>query len=309
MMKQPQRTGYETATQTIGGYAIDAPLGEGAVAVVFLAHLLEPTIGPSDDHPLSVALKVLRPEAVRQPRVLASFQYETRVLARLNHPGIMRVYASGIDDDRVYAAMQLIRGVGLDAYLLSKKKLPLHTAVDIAGRVADALNYLHESGYVHRDLKPSNVMLSAEGKAVLTDFGTVIKISDGAPYEVGLYGTPAFIAPEQIVADGKIDGRADLYALGMMLYLMVAGRKPFYGTRQEVLDAHLHQAPPSPSEFAAVPSELETIILKAIAKQPHARYQTGADFLAALQALELSPATPQKPSLGQRLLGLLRAGA
>jgi serine/threonine-protein kinase len=201
--------------------------------------------------------------------------------------------------------MELIDGISLDNVLIANKRLTPAQAVDIARQLADALDYLHRSGYVHRDIKPANLMLTPEGRVVLFDFGTVVRIKDGAPYEAGLYGTPSFLAPEQTVAGGKIDGRADLYSAGIMLFLMVTGRKPFYGSRSEVLDAHVSAAPPRPSQFARISPALEAMILKTIAKNPDDRFQTGAELAQALATLpSLAP-----PSIGDRLRGWLRRGA
>lgn len=286
--------------EQVGGYCVESLIGQGAAATVYRAH---PTAAGEASQ--VVALKVLKPEATKQPHVLACFQFEARVLSRLEHRGILRVYDAGVDDDRMYTAMELIDGISLDNVLVANKRLTPAQAVDVARQLADALDYLHRSGYVHRDIKPANLMLTPEGRVVLFDFGTVVRIKDGAPYEAGLYGTPSFLAPEQTVAGGKIDGRADLYAAGIMLYLMAAERKPFYGSRSEVLDAHIYAAPPRPSQFVRISSALEAVILKAIAKNPDDRFQTGADFAQALATLpSLTP-----PSIGERLRGWLRIGA
>lgn len=286
----------------IGGYQVESLIGEGAAATVYRAHAATATPGEAT-HP--VALKVLKPEATKQPHVLACFQFEARVLSRLEHRGILRVYDAGADDDRMYTAMELIDGVSLDNVLIANKRLTPPQAVDIARQLADALDYLHRSGYVHRDIKPANLMLTPEGRVVLFDFGTVVRIKDGAPYEAGLYGTPSFLAPEQTVAGGKIDGRADLYSLGIMLYMMVAGRKPYYGSRSEVLDAHLRATPPRPSKFARISPELESVILKSVAKKSDDRFQTGAVFAHALATLP----SLASPSIGERLRGWLRLGS
>ncbi len=289
----------------VGDYVVESSLGEGAVAMVYRARRVDdPARRGPEGHPPTVALKVLKPEATKQPNVLACFQFEARVLSRLNHPGILRVYDAGMDDDRMYTAMELIDGVGFDSVLLAKKRLAEPLAIDLARQLAEALDYLHNHGYVHRDVKPGNLMLTSAGRVVLFDFGTVVRSNDGVAYEGGLYGTPAFLAPEQTVAGGKIDGRADLYALGIMLYLMVAGRKPFYGSRNEVLEAHLRTAPPPPSKYVRVTPELETIILKTIAKHPDDRFQTGAEIAQALAEVP----EPAPPSLGARLFGWLRMG-
>lgn len=289
----------------VGGFQIESLIGEGAVATVYRAVPTGAAVIRGDvDGPAAVALKVLKPEATKQPHVLACFQFESRVLSRLNHPGILRVYKAGIDDAHLYTAMELIDGAGLDHVLTANRRLTPTQAVDVARQLVLALDYLHRHGYVHRDVKPANVMLTAAGRVVLFDFGTVIRIKEGAPYEAGLYGTPAFLAPEQTVAGGKIDGRADLYAAGIMLYLMVTGRKPFYGSRSEVLAAHLTAAPPPPSKFVRIAPALAAVILQSIAKDPADRFQTGAEFAATLEALpELSP-----PSFAARVTGWLRPG-
>ncbi|NJN81306.1 MAG: serine/threonine protein kinase [Caldilineaceae bacterium] len=291
----------------IGGYLIESVLGEGAAATVYRAHRAEsePT-SESESAAAPVALKVLKAEGHAQPHVLASFQFEARVLSRLDHPGILRVYEMGYDGGQIYTAMELVDGISLDIFLLAKQKLAQRLAIEYGRQAADALGYLHEHGYVHRDIKPANLMLTREGRVVLYDFGTVIRINDGAAYEMGLYGTPSFLAPEQIEPGRKIDGRSDLYALGMVLYLMAVGRKPFYGTRDDVLDAHVNDPPPPPSEFGRISPALEAVILKAIAKRPEDRFQSGAEFAQALVDIEL-PAAPEKPSLGQRLFGWLRS--
>ncbi len=299
--------GQPPPSNQIGDYLVDSILGEGAAAMVYRAHLREDTsVDVRNDHPATVALKVLKPAATKQPNMLACFQFEARVLSRLNHPGILRVYNAGVDNDRMYTAMELVDGESFDKVLLARKRLGEAEAHAVARQLAESLDYLHSHGYVHRDIKPANLMLTKEGRFILFDFGTVIRSDDGAPYEEGLYGTPSFLAPEQTTSGGRVDGRADLYALGIMLYLMVAGRKPFYGSRDEVLAAHRNAEPPLPSDSARVTPELEAVILKSLAKDPDDRYQTGAEFAQALAEIDLTAPPPK--SFGSRILGLFRSG-
>ncbi|MEZ4660980.1 MAG: serine/threonine-protein kinase [Caldilineaceae bacterium] len=289
----------------IGNYQIESTLGEGAAGIVYRARRMDAAIGHTDSDAPIVALKVLRPEVITQPQVLACFQFEGRILSRLRHPGILCVYETGMDDGHMYTVMELIDGYSLDKYLLAQKRLPVSESIKLARQTAEALDYLHSHGYAHRDIKPANLMYALDGRLVLYDFGTVIRIKDGTDYESGVYGTPAFLAPEQIEAGAKIDGRADLYALGIMLYQMVTGRKPFYGSRQEVLDAHVYAEPPPPSKFARVPKSLEAVIMKSIAKQPAARFATGAQFAEALTQVEEN-LPPPTSSPWQRLRGWLQ---
>jgi serine/threonine protein kinase len=282
-----------------GAYQIEGPLGQGAVARVFRA---------KDRRGQEVALKVMLPAAASQAHLRSCFQLEYRVLSRLRHRGIARVYDSGEINGLPYMAMQLINGETLEDFLLRTKTIGEVAAIDIVRQIADALDYLHENGYVHRDIKTSNIMLTRDGRAVLFDFGTVYEIDNPPEHEMGIYGTPAFLAPEQIDPDQAVDGRADLYALGIVLYRMLSGQKPFYGARAEVLEAHLHQPPPPPSKHHWVSPEVEQVILKAIAKDPDERFQSGQALIDALTRAELEPAPP-KPELGQRLFGWLRAGS
>jgi len=283
-------------TSQVGRYRVLDPLGQGATAVVYLAQDLTGQ---------RVALKVLNPMAASQPHMRSCFQLEYRTLARLRHPGILRVLDSGEANGRLFIAMELIEGGTLEQFLQRANAIGEVAAIDIARQVAEALDYLHGTGHVHRDVKTSNVLLGPAGRAVLFDFGTVYNIHDPADNAQGIYGTPAFLAPEQIEGEETLDGRADLYSLGIVLYLMVAGRRPFYGSREEVLEAHLKQEPPPPSEFGWVSPELEKVILKALAKPREDRFESGEAFALALRGVEVETETP-KPRLATRLRSWLQ---
>jgi serine/threonine protein kinase len=282
--------------QRFGPYQIERALGAGAVAVVYSA--------TQDGR--QVALKVLNPYAAGQPKIRQLFRNEYQLASRLRHPGVVQVFDAGEIDGHPYIAMSLVHGTTLEEYLAANPTLGETASIDIARQVALTLDYVHGQGIVHRDLKPGNILISRDGRALLFDFGTALNLNAPPPPGIeGIYGTPAFLAPEQIRDSAAIDGRADLYSLGVVLYRMVAGRKPFYGSRSEVLEAHLHQPPPPPSEFAYVSPELEATILKALAKEPADRYQTGQEFAEALEAVKLEP-PPERVPIGQRILGWLR---
>ena len=275
----------------LGRYRILEPLGQGATAVVYRAQDLTGR---------QVALKALNSVAASQPHMRSCFEMEYRTLARLRHPGILRVYDAGEANGRLFIAMELVEGGTLEQFLQRAKSIGEVAAIDIARQVAEALDYIHELGYVHRDVKISNILLGSMGRAVLFDFGTVYALDNPVNNATGIYGTPAFLAPEQIRADSEPDRRSDLYSLGIVLYLMVSGRRPFYGSREEVLDAHLTEKPPPPSAFGWVSPELERIILKSLAKKPEERFESGADFALALREVEVETEEP-KPRLATRL--------
>ncbi|MFN8460055.1 MAG: serine/threonine-protein kinase [Anaerolineae bacterium] len=220
--------------QNIGAYHIESIVGSGGMAVVYRAR--HPQHG-------TVALKVLFPPPNAGADLLARFEREARTVARLRHPAIVRVLDTGQAEGRAYLAMTLIEGESLADRLARHGALDEADAIDIAWQMADALDYAHRQGVIHRDVKPSNILLTPEGRAVLTDFGVALALDDPALTRTGhTVGTPAYMAPEQ-AGDGPVDGRADLSALGVVLYHMVAGRPPFRGATPQVLHAHVYDPP------------------------------------------------------------------
>jgi serine/threonine-protein kinase len=285
--------------QQFGPYRIEQVIGQGAVAVVYQARQMNGRV---------VALKVLMPAAAREPHMRQLFQHEYQILARLRHPGVIEVYDAGQIDSKPYIAMPLIQGITLEEFLVDNEKPGEAASLEIARQVANTLDYVHSQGIVHRDLKPGNLFVASNRRIILFDFGAALDQQGPAEVErQGIYGTPSFVAPEQIRQDGTVDGRADLYALGVILYRMLTGRKPFYGSRAEVLHAHLHQPPPKPSDFSYVSPQVEALVLKALAKDPADRFQSGQDFEQALSTVQIE-APPEPASLPQRILGWLGRG-
>lgn len=283
-MQQPPRL-----LQRLGGYTIDTVLGQGAVAVVYRAR---------SPQGRNVALKVLTDVAAGQPKIRTMFQNEYRITSRLQHPGVVQVRDAGTIEGHFFIAMDLVEGKTLQEFQGKDKGLGEALAINLTRQLAGTLDYVHQQQVVHRDLKPANIFVTQDGRALLFDFGAALDLRAPAEKEArGIYGTPGFLAPEQIRNGNAVDGRADLYSLGVIFYRMVTGRRPFYGTREDVLDAHLYTPPPPPSEFGYISPELEVILLKLLAKDPAARYQTGSELSKALDAvhLELPPeSTPQR---------------
>jgi serine/threonine-protein kinase len=289
----------EQPLKRLGPYQIEDVLGQGAAATVYRARRQDGSI---------VALKVLHRVAGSNALVREAFQREAKIMLKLNHPGIVRALDAGQIDGNFYMALAIVNGESIEALLIRQKKLGEAPAIDIGVQVANALDYLHRQQVVHRDIKPGNILLNERSRAILFDFGAAIDLGVEQPSAGQVYGTPAFLAPEQARGDNTIDGRADIYALGVTLYRMVAGRKPFYGSRNELLEAHLLSPPPPPSQFAYVSPALEAVILTAIAKEPDARYQSGAALVAALEAARIASANdePASQELPRRLLHWLR---
>ena len=269
-------------------YRIESELGQGGMAIVFLAHDLK--------HDRRVAVKVLRP-------VLAAalgaerFLREIKIEARLQHPHILPLYDSGQAEDLLYYVMPRVEGESLRARLASGAQLPLEEVRRITCEVADALAYAHAHGVVHRDIKPENVLLSG-GHAMVTDFG-VAKAIDAATGDTSIttigmaLGTPSYMAPEQATADPTLDHRADLYALGVVAYEMLAGRAPFIGvSREQVLSAHATTAPRPVTELRTdCPPELAALVMRCLEKSPARRPQHAEDVVRELDAVR-TPAEP-----------------
>jgi serine/threonine-protein kinase len=224
------------------------------------------------------------------------FRVEAIALARLHHRHIATVYAFFRHGDQHHIAMQYLRGRTLEALLHERGRLPWREAAAIAIDVLQALEHAHALGVVHRYLKPANLMVDAEGRTVVMDFGIARVLAKERQTRAGtLVGTLEYIAPE-VVRGEPADARSDLYALGCVLYEMVTGELPFSGRSDfELMRAHAEQLPPNPRDrIGELPEALEALILRALAKQPGSRYTDAAAFRSALvEALDAQPAPVQ----------------
>ncbi|MBT8478489.1 MAG: serine/threonine protein kinase, partial [Gemmatimonadetes bacterium] len=268
-------------------YAIDREIGRGGMATVYLAEDIK--------HDRQVAIKVLHPELSASVGA-ERFLQEIRTVARLNHPHILPVHDSGDADGLLYYAMPYVEGESLRQLLDRKRQLSIEETVRMGVEVADALDYAHRQGVIHRDIKPGNILLS-EGHAVLADFGIARAVSAAREERVtrtGLgVGTPLYSSPEQATADETLDGRTDIYSLGVVLYETLAGEVPLGGaTPQSIQAKRLSQTPtPLPVLRDTVPPLLDSVIARALARVPADRFETAKDFGNALNAAT-TDATP-----------------
>jgi serine/threonine-protein kinase len=262
-----------------GRYEVEHELGRGGMAVVYLGRDLRLA--------RRVAIKVFEQEG-GHGQASERFLREIRVAAQLQHPNILPVHDSGEADGLVYYVMPYVAGASLRERLEREGPLPVADAVRIAREVAEALDHAHREGIVHRDIKPDNIML-ASGVAVVADFGIARAIEEagaGKLTDTGMaIGTPTYMSPEQATASPNVDGRADIYALGCVLYEMLAGSPPFSGpTAQAVMARHTADQVPPISTVRDVPPGLEAAVVKALAKLPADRWTTGRAFAEALNA-------------------------
>jgi eukaryotic-like serine/threonine-protein kinase len=264
-----------------GSYRIERLIGDGGMASVFLAIDLR--------HQRSVAVKVMRPE-IASVLGRERFLREIEVVAALTHPHILPLFDSGEADELLYYVMPYIEGESLRARLARAPRPGIDEVVRTLREIADALAAAHEQGIVHRDLKPDNVLLSGR-HALLADFGLAKAVSEAARHSdltnAGLViGTPRYMSPEQASAAPDIDHRADIYALGLLGYEMLAGRPPFSGsTAQALLVAHLTEDPvPIDSVRDDVPPPLAAMITRCLAKDPAERWQSAGELLALLDS-------------------------
>jgi serine/threonine protein kinase len=269
-----------------GRYRIVKELGKGNMGVVYQAH------DPQIDR--MVALKVLRPDRVTSEDFVQRFLKEARAIGRLSHPRIVTVYDVGEDKGTIYIAMEYLIGEPLNDVMKSGR-LSIPQSVEIVRQVAQALDYAHQKGIVHRDIKPSNIILTHDFEAKLTDFG-IARIEDSAAgYQTQageILGTPIYMSPEQVM--GKTaDGRSDLYAVGVLLYEMIVGRRPFSGTNlAAIFHSITHDMPEPPgtaNPFVSAP--LSDLIMKCLEKTPEKRFQTGRELVDALQRTSTAAAT------------------
>ncbi len=276
--------------QSIGRYQILEQLGEGGMATVYKAY----------DTRLErdVAIKVIRTDqfgSAAIDKVLKRFEREAKALAKLSHPNIVGVIDYGDYEDVPYLVMTYLPGGTLKERM--KAKLPWSEAARLLLPVAHALAYAHSEGVIHRDVKPNNILMARSGDPMLTDFG-IAKILDTSDTQtltgtgVGI-GTPEYMAPEQGMGR-EIDGRADIYSMGIIFYELITGRKPYTAdTPMAVVFKHISDPLPSAKQFVPdLPDEVEKILLKALAKKPEDRYEDMQAFADALVRLQAGFAKP-----------------
>jgi serine/threonine-protein kinase len=281
--------------QTIGSYHLVEKLGAGGMAEVYKAY--QPRLERY------VALKFIRPELAEAAGFLPRFEQEAKLLARLNHPRIVHIYDFGEEAGRCYLVMEYVAGGILKEWLRSLRAagqtLTSEQVLVILQQVCAALDYAHQQNIIHRDIKPANIMLTADHRVLLSDFG-LARLA-GQPGELsqtgGTSGTPAYMSPEQVRGDqGKIGPASDLYAWGMVLYEMLTGQLPFIAdTPLALMLKHVQEAPRLPRTLnPALPESVERVLLKTLAKEPGDRYQRAEELAQAFMAV-VEPAASFSP--------------
>jgi serine/threonine-protein kinase len=284
----------------LGRYTINGLIGRGGMGAVYRA--TDPSLGRE------VALKVLPPDVAADPERIERFRREARALAALNHPHIVTIYSVEQDGDTPFLTMELVTGKPLDG-LIAGRPLAIDRVRTIAGAVADALNAAHQKGIIHRDLKPANIVLSESGMTKVLDFGlSKIRQQAASPRgasmtrldtEIGtIVGTPAYMSPEQI-SGLEVDQRSDIFSLGVILYEMVTGVRPFSGrSTMELASSVLHDAPQPASVLrATVPAELASVIARCLEKDAGARFSSMQEVRQALDGSARTAMADDGPSI------------
>ena len=279
---------------TLGNYQIIQEIGRGGMAVVYRA--FQPSLRRY------VAIKVLPEYLQVDPEFVARFQREARAAAQLSHPNVVTIYDVGEQAGVHYIAMEYLEGGSL-LDRLARGPLRSGEALQIVEQVGSALDFAHSHGLIHRDIKPANILFSADNRPKVTDFGIARAGDTSRLTRAGtMLGTPEYMSPEQ--AEGRpVDYRADLYALGVILYEMLTGRVPFHAdTPHAIVYALIHQPPPPPRQLRPdLPPAVEAVLLKALAKRPNDRFQRGADMATALRgAAALPPVAAPRAAVDMR---------
>ncbi len=269
-----------------GRYKVLEELGQGSMGIVYKAH------DPNLD--LVLAVKVLRPECLQGETLVKRFIAEARVLGRLDHPNIVRVYNVDEDQGTVYIAMEFLEGEGLND-LAKRKRLSPGEIADLGAKIAEGLGYAHSKGIVHRDVKPGNILVRSDGKPKITDFG-IARIENAAEHlmtQAGeVLGTPAYMSPEQVLSE-PVDGRSDIFSLGIILYELCAGERPFRGDSLGAVFQSITQASPVPlrERNPEIPASMAEVVERCLRRNPADRFQSGEELAAALRGCFLEEST------------------
>lgn len=247
-----------------------------------------------------LALKVLRKDRLTNEPFVRRFMAEARALGRLDHPEVVRVYNVDRDGEEVYIAMEFIQGEPISS-LMKKQEFSPEAIADFGARMAEALDYAHKKGIIHRDVKPSNILCTPDGKLKITDFG-IAHIEDPSGVEETqageILGTPAYMSPEQVLGR-PVDGRSDLFSLGIILYEMATGSRPFQGQGMNAIFNAItsEEPPPIHTVNQKIPRPLSDVIMKCLNKSPDGRYADGRALSAALRSTVTAsaPSAPVKP--------------
>lgn len=281
----PQSTSPSTtsAQPFLGRYAIEREVGRGAMGAVYVGR--DPKIG----RPVAIKTMALSKEFAGDELAEARQRFfrEAETAGRLQHPDIVTIFDAGEDQGLAYIAMELVKGDNLEAHTQPQRLLPVPAVLNTVARVADALGYAHNHGVVHRDVKPANVMLDLAADSVkVTDFG-IARVADSSRTRTGLVlGTPSFMSPEQL-AGRRVDGRSDLYSLGVMLFQLLTGRLPH---RSESMATLMHEianapAPDVRSVRPGLPADLARVVASLLEKAPEARPASGQQLAFELRSI------------------------
>src|SRR5437870_640784 len=273
-----------------GRYRILRKLGTGGMANVYLAE--DEVLGRR------VAIKILNDRHAGDDQFVERFRREAKNAASLSHPNIVSIYDRGEAEGTYYIAMEYLDGRSLKELIVARGPAPIQLAVDYARQILAAIRFAHRHGIVHRDIKPHNVLVDGEGRLKVTDFG-IARAGASQMTEAGsIIGTAQYLSPEQ-AKGSPVDQTSDLYSVGIVLYELLTGVVPFTGdTPVEIAMKHLSAIPEPPSaKRAEIPRELDLVVMRALAKDPHERYQTAeemdADLARVARGASVSPATEE----------------
>lgn len=284
---------------TLGDYDIYGELGRGGMAAVYLAHDL------ALDR--KVAIKTMLPELVSKEGMVARFKREAQTAAALSHPHIIQIFTVRETKQLCFFVMKFIEGRSLESVIGDKGKVPLEMTQTILGQVGSALDYAHRKKVVHRDIKPANIMIDEDGWAIVTDFG-IAKVQEAQNLTATgtAIGTPHYMSPEQF-HNKAVTGASDQYSLGVVLYEMLSGKKPFDGgTYAEIITQHLFEAPPDITTIVPdLPPHVNDVVKKMMAKDPNDRFP---DLDTAIHALGAPPSKKEGDAVRTQMISLAKSG-